>query len=218
MSLPQSHRMLPLGLQLLYLHIKAHMNQTLWGTVVAHQWIVSVWFLYLYHYVQSNSQVSLLSKGDPWQVQHHQLWTYRMIISSSVYPFILHLCTDMSIAFSLYLMHIQPSRMVKGLVQNCYLLWEKQKVLLLSQENKMADKVGFCTSNFIFSVLHHRHSWVCLVYWICATVSSIYLLICHCILLIIQVLIFVNNSQSACADGLCLVYFIHLINICFILL
>jgi len=61
----------------------------------------------------------------------------------------------------------------------------------------MADKVGFFTSNFIFSVLHHPHS---------------------CILLIIQVLIFVTNSQSARADGLCLVYFIHLINICFILL
>jgi len=82
----------------------------------------------------------------------------------------------------------------------------------------MADKVGFWTSNFIFSVLHHPHSWVCSVYWICTTVSSIYLVICHCILLIIQVLIFVTNSESACADGLCLVYFIHLINIRFILL
>ena len=42
----------------------------------------------------------------------------------------------MSIAFSLHLMHIQPSRMVMGLVLNCYLLWEKQEVLLLNQENK----------------------------------------------------------------------------------
>jgi len=27
----------------------------------------------------------------------------------------------------------------------------------------MADKVGFCTSNFIFSVLHYPHFWVYLV-------------------------------------------------------
>jgi len=71
----------------------------------------------------------------------------------------------------------------------------------------MADKVGFCTLNFTFSVLHYPHFWVYVVYWISTTASSIYLVICHCILLIIQVLIFVTNSQSARADGLRLVYF-----------
>jgi len=71
-------------------------------------------------------------------------------------PLPLHLCTDISIAFSLQPMHIQPSRLVMGLVQNCYLLWQKQEVLLLSQENKKDGQKGLhfrfyfqCTSSLL---------------------------------------------------------------------
>jgi hypothetical protein len=228
MSLPQSHRMLPLGLQLLYLHIKAHMNQnlhikahmnqTLWGTEAAHQWIVRVWFLYLYHHVQSSSQSAYypMETHDRFSIINCKPmeWLLPHLFTPSPLPLHWHEHSLFSPSHA-----YSASRMVMGLVLNCYMLWEKQKSSpLVKKTRKMADKVGFCTSNFIFSVLHHPHSWVCLVYWICITVSSIYLVICHCILLIIQVLIFVTNSESACADGLCLVYFIHLINICFILL
>lgn len=48
----------------------------------------------------------------------------------------LHLCTGRSIAFSLQLMHIEQSGLIMGLVQNCYLLWEKEEVLFLSLANK----------------------------------------------------------------------------------
>jgi len=206
MSLPQSHRMLPLGLQPLYLHIKAHMNHTLRGTQAAQQWTVRVWFLYLYYYVHSSSQVSLLSNGEPGQVQHHQLWTYGMIIPSSVYPFPFTSAPTWALTFlsnSCIFSQVDWLWVLYKIVNCCER--NRKSSFSVKRTRKMANKVGFCTSNFILSVLHHPHSWVCLVYWICTTASSTYTVIC--ILLIIQVLIFVPNSHSACADGLCLVYF-----------
>lgn len=87
------------------------------------------------------------------------------------------------------------------------------KVLFPSQDNKKGGWQGWILHfNFIFSLLHHPESQVHLVYWIHMTASAIHLviLIFHCILLIIEVLILVTNSQTACADGLCLMYFTSL--------
>lgn len=66
----------------------------------------------------------------------------------------LYLCIDMSLDFSLQLMHIQLSRLVMGLVQNCYMLWEKQEVLLLSQENKKDGWQGW--------ILHFKFYFQCI--------------------------------------------------------